>query len=258
MKKSGNLKKTMLKLDFLRMFKTPLFYIMTGVCLVIPVLILVMTTMVGGTTTTDQSTDAKTTIEGFTSAWQIISSSGSSSMDLTSMCNMNLVYFAIAIFVCLFIASEFKSGYVKSLFTYRAKKTDYVLSKIVVSFVAGTVMIIAFFIGAMVGGAIAGLSFSTDGFTVANIVACLLSKIGLVSIYAGVGLAASVFAKQKVWLSILVSLAFGALLFTMIPMMTPLTAGVMNVAMCIVGGALVAIGLGAVGNLILKKTDILK
>ena len=35
----------MLKVDFRRMFTTPLFYIMLGISLVVPILILVMTTM---------------------------------------------------------------------------------------------------------------------------------------------------------------------------------------------------------------------
>ena len=41
----GKKLKSMLSVDFRRMFTTPLFYIMVGVCLAIPILILVMTTM---------------------------------------------------------------------------------------------------------------------------------------------------------------------------------------------------------------------
>ena len=43
----GKRLKSMLKVDFRRMFTTPLLYIMLGVSFVIPILVLVMTTMMG-------------------------------------------------------------------------------------------------------------------------------------------------------------------------------------------------------------------
>lgn len=64
----------------------------------------------------------------------------------------------------------------------------------------------------------------------------------------------SVVAKQKLWLSILLSMMIGMLLFIMIPMLTPLDATIVNVLLCGVGG--VGFGLGAVSNLVLKKTSL--
>lgn len=61
----GKRLKSMLKVDFCRMFTTPLFYIMAGICLVIPILILVMTTMMDGTVTVDPNTGVETTMEAF-------------------------------------------------------------------------------------------------------------------------------------------------------------------------------------------------
>ncbi|MDE5654527.1 MAG: hypothetical protein K2I46_02845 [Clostridia bacterium] len=46
------------------------------------------------------------------------------------------------------------------------------------------------------------------------------------------------------------------LLFTMIPMMGPLNANFLNVIMCLVGGALISAGMGALSNLVLKKTSL--
>ena len=43
----------------------------------------------------------------------------------------------------------------------------------------------------------------------------------------------------------------------MIPMLTPLNATFMNVILCLAGGAMFSFGLGAIGNSILKKKDIL-
>ena len=66
----------------------------------------------------------------------------------------------------------------------------------------------------------------------------------------------SVIGKQKLWISLLGSLGAGMLLFTMIPMLTPLDAGIMNVIMCLGGGALFSAGIGAISNKILRKTSL--
>ena len=135
---------SMLKVDFKRLFLSRSFYIIFAACLLAPILILVMTTMMDGSVTVDPNTGVETVMEGFDNVWQIIGTvSGASSdagtsmdMSITSMCNINMLYFAIAALVCIFVADDFRSGYAKNLFTVRAKKTDYVASKtLVLSFV---------------------------------------------------------------------------------------------------------------------------
>lgn len=249
--------KSMLKVDFRRLFTMPLLYIMAGVSIVMPILILVMTTMMAGTTI-DPTTGAETTIEAFTNVWQSIGSVGGSamSMDLTGMCNINLIYFLAAVLVCIFVADDFKSGYAKNLFAVRAKKTDYVVSKTLAGFVGGAIMLAAYFIGAMFGGAIAGLSFDTGTAGVGGIAMCMLAKIFLIAVFVSIDVLISVAGKQKLWISILGSLAAGMLLFTMIPMMTPLDSSLLNVILCFAGGALFSVGLGAVSNLVLNRTGL--
>ncbi len=262
MKKGGfkDRLKTMLNVDFRRMFWAPTVYIMLAVSLALPVLILVMTSFVGGMSATDPQTGLPTTVEAFTNVWQAIGSAGGNAMrmDLTSMCNINLLYFLVAIFVCLFVGEDFRSGYVKNLFAVRAKKLDYVLSKTIVLFVAAIGMFIFYFVGAMIGGGIAGLSFDVAavGASVGGIVACMVSKIFFALVFVSIALTLSSVGKQRLWLSILGSLAAGMLLFTMIPMMTPLNAGAFNVILCVAGGSLFAAGLGAVSNVILNKTSL--
>lgn len=252
--------KSMLVVDFRRMFTMPLFYIVTGSCLVMPILILVMTTMMDGTVSVDPQTGAETVVEGFDNVWQIIGSvstaSSTMSMDLTSMCNINMLYFFIAVLVCLFVSEDFRSGYAKNLFTVRARKSDYVISKTLVGFVGGTSMILAFFAGAMLGGAISGLPFDTGAVSAGEIIMCMLAKIFLVAVFVPIYLLASVIAKQKTWLSIVSSLCAGMLLFTMIPMITPLDSSILNVVLCLSGGVLFSAGIGTISNLILKKTSL--
>ena len=52
--------RSMLAVDFRRMFATPRFYIILGICLLIPVLILVMTTMMDGSVSVDPNTGKET------------------------------------------------------------------------------------------------------------------------------------------------------------------------------------------------------
>ncbi len=83
------------------MFTTPLFYIMVGIAVVIPILVLVMTTTVGGSTSVDPVSGIETVVEmePMTNTWQVVES------------------------------------------------------------ISGACMILAYFIGAVIGGSIAGLSF---------------------------------------------------------------------------------------------------
>lgn len=251
--------RSMLKVDFRRMFTMPLVYIMTGICLFMPILILIMTTSMA-TTTIDPITGVETSVETFTNVWQSIGSlssdQSSMSMDLTSICNINLLYFFITILVCIFIADDFRSGYSKNLFTVRAKKTDYVISKTLVGFVGGILMIIAYFIGAMIGGAIAKLPFTVEGVTISGVLFCMIAKVFLIFVFVAINVLAASVAKQKLWLSMICSFAASMLLFTMIPMMTPLDATFFHVILCLAGGILFSIGLGSISNLILKKTNL--
>ena len=252
--------KSMLGVDLRRMFTSPLFYIMVGASLVIPILILVMTTMMDGMVSVDPQTGKETVMEGFKNVWQIIGTvSGGEqtmSMDITSMCNINMMFFLISIFVCLFVGDDFRSGYAKNLFTVRSKKDDYVISKTITCFIAGGSMIIAFFIGAMIGGAIANLPFTLEGTNAFNVVMCMLSKVLLVGIFSSIYLLASVFAKQRLWLSLIMAFGIGMLMFMMIPIITPLNSTFINVLLCLVGSALFSFGIGFGSKAILDKSSL--
>lgn len=251
---------SMLKVDFRRAFTSRLLFIMVGICFVMPILILVMTTMMDGSVTTDQFGN-ETVIEGFKNVWQIIGSvsgdASAMSMDITSMCNINMLYFVIAVFVGLFVSEDFRSGYAKNIFTVRAKKTDYVIAKTVLLTVSGMLMILAFVVGSMIGGAVSGLPFDLVGVSALEVAMCILAKLLLVLVFVPIFLIVSVAAKHRAWLSIVGSLCAGMLTFTMVPIISPLNTGVFNVLMCLAGGALFSVGLGAVSKLILDKTSIL-
>ena len=242
---------TMMKADGRRMFTSSMFYIMAGIALVMPILILCMTTMVGA----DPAAEAGM----FQSVWQIIGSESGDmgmTMDMTTMCNINLMFFMAGIFLCLFVAEDFQSGYAKNLFTVRARKGDYIASKTFYGFLAGTIFLACFFVGALLGGAFSGLSFATSAAGIAGIVMCMLSKIFLMAVFIAIFLLMAVIGRQRSWLSILLALFGGMLMFMMIPAMTPIDAGIVHVGLTLAGGAIFAPCIGLISKLVLSRQDL--
>lgn len=248
---------SMMKLDCRRMFTMPLFYIMMVIAFLVPILILVMTSMMEGQVTVNPSTGEETIMEGFESVWQMLGSlNNSTGMDLVSMCNINLIFFAIGVYVSINISEDFRSGYSKNLFTLRSNKVDYVISKTFIGFISGGLMIILFFIGSLIGGKIANVSFALEGINITNIIMCLISKIFLTLVFISIFVVMSIVGKQKLWLSILCGFGASMLLFTMVPMITPLNSTIVNVVLTFLGGLLFSVGLGSISNTILQKTSL--
>lgn len=253
---------SMLAVDFKRMWRSRLFYILIACALIIPILMTVMMTMMDGSVSVDPQTGVETVIHGPENAWQSIGTlptadgAAMGGMDVMAMCNINMMFMLAAVFICLFISEDFRSGYAKNLFTVRAKKGDYVISKTLAGFVCGALMLIFYFIGALLGGAISGLSFDLCGLTITNLVMCMLAKIMLMLVFIAIFVLISVAAKQRAWLSLCGSLGGGMLLFMMVPMITPLGSTAMNVLLCLAGGALFSVGLGTASKAVLSKTSL--
>ncbi|MBQ2943540.1 MAG: ABC transporter permease subunit [Ruminococcus sp.] len=251
--------KSMLKVDFRRMFKSKLFYILIACFLVMPILMTVMMSMMDGSVSVNPQTGVETIMEGPENAWQNIGTLPGEPLggdEIFMMCNINMAFMGVAVFVCLFISDDFRSGYAKNLFTVRAKRGEYVVSKTVSGFLCGTFMLIAYFIGSVLGGAISGLSFDLHGLNAGNIAMCMLAKVFLMLVFVSIFTLISVAAKQKAWLAICGSLGGGMLLFMMVSMITPLGSTFINVILCLAGGILFAVGLGAISKTVLKKTSL--
>ena len=251
--------KSMLKVDFRRMLKSKLFYILIACALILPILMTVMMSMMDGSVSTNPQTGEETIMQGPENTWQNIGTLPGEPLggdEIFMMCNINMMFMAVAVFVCLFISDDFRSGYAKNLFTVRAKRGEYVLSKTLSGFICGALMFIAYLLGAILGGAISGLSFDLHGLNAGNLVMCMLAKIFLMLVFVSIFTLISVAAKQKAWLSICGSLGGGMLLFMMVSMITPLGSTIINVVLCAVGGILFAFGLGAISRVILKKTSL--
>ena len=255
----GKRLRSMLRIDMRRMFKSKLFYILIACALIMPILMTVMMSMMDGQESVNQQTGEITIMQGPENAWQNIGTLPGEALggsEIFMMCNINMAFMGVAVFVCLFISDDFRSGYAKNLFTVRSKRGEYVISKTVSGFICGAFMLIAYFIGSVLGGVISGLSFDLHGLNAGNLVMCMLAKIFLMLVFVSIFTLISVAAKQRAWLAICGSLGGGMLLFMMVSMITPIGSTIINVALCAVGGILFAFGFGAISKVILKKTSL--
>lgn len=252
--------KSMLKVDFKRMFKSKLFYILLACALVMPILMTVMMAMMDGSVSVNPQTGEESIMVGPENTWQNIGTlpggEAMGGMDVFMMCNINMMFMAVAVFICLFISDDFRSGYAKNLFTVRAKKGEYIISKTLAGFVCGAFMLILYLIGSMLGGVIAGLSFDLHGLNAGNLVMCMLAKVFLMLVFVSIFVLISVAAKQKAWLALCGSLGGGMLLFMMVSMITPLSSTIINVVLCLAGGVLFAVGLGLASKAVLMKSSL--
>ena len=256
----GDRLKSMLKVDFKRMFKSKLFFILLACALVMPILMTVMMAMMDGSVSVNPQTGEESIMVGPENTWQNIGTlpggEAMGGMDVFMMCNINMMFMAVAVFICLFISDDFRSGYAKNLFTVRAKKGEYIISKTLAGFVCGAFMLILYLIGSMLGGVIAGLSFDLHGLTAGNLVMCMLAKVFLMLVFVSIFVLISVAAKQKAWLALCGSLGGGMLLFMMVSMITPLSSTIINVVLCLAGGVLFAVGLGLASKAVLMKSSL--
>lgn len=146
--------KGMLGVDFYRLFHTPLLYIFLAIAAIIPAMVSCLTMM------PDQNGNVMEPL--YSNVWQIIAASEPLYVirEIADYANMNMVFIFGGIMVSIFIGHDYKSGYVKQLFTTHAKKEDYMISKTLTCAFAMVGMCATYFIGGTVGGLIAG--YKTD------------------------------------------------------------------------------------------------
>ena len=136
--------KGMLGVDFYRLFHTPLFYIFLAIAAIIPAMVSAMTMM------PDQSGDTMEPL--YSNVWQIIAASEALYVIRTigDYANMNMVFIFGGIMVSIFIGHDYRSGYVKQLFTTHAKKQDYMMSKAITGAFSMACMCITYLLGTII------------------------------------------------------------------------------------------------------------
>lgn len=170
--------KGMLGVDFYRLFHTPLFYIFLVIAAIIPAMVSAMTMM------PDQNGNTMEPL--YSNVWQIIAASEPLYVirTIADYANMNMVFIFGGIMVSIFIGHDYKSGYVKQLFTTHAKKQDYMISKSLVCAFAMACMCITYLIGGTVGGLLVGYETTAN---VSSLIIAILGKmimsLGWASLY---------------------------------------------------------------------------
>ena len=109
----GKRAKSMLRVDFRRMFRSRLFYILIACALIIPILMTVMMAMMDGSVSVNPQTGVETIMQGPENTWQNIGTLPGEPLggdEIFAMCNINMAFMGVAVFVCLFISDDFRSG----------------------------------------------------------------------------------------------------------------------------------------------------
>ena len=168
--------KSMMGVDFYRLFHTPLFYIFLAIAAIIPAMVL-------GTTGMET---AKGAVPMYTNTWQMIAAKTPLYMvsDIGEYANMNMVFIFGGIMVSIFIGHDYKSGYVKQLFTTHAKKQDYMMSKSITGAFAMACMCITYLLGTVVSGLLTGTSFEVHaGSLILAVLSKMIMSLGWTSLY---------------------------------------------------------------------------
>ena len=189
--------KGMLAVDFYRLFHTPLFYIFLAIAAIIPAMII-------GTTGMNESQTGAL----FTNTWQAIAVDSPLYVVETigQYANMNMVFIFGGIMVSIFIGHDYKSGYVKQLFTTHAKKQDYMMSKSLTCAFAMASMCITYLLGTVLAGGLVSLSFKVN---IGSLICALLGKIIMSLGWASLYVFLNVIFRRYFWISIVSSFFFG-------------------------------------------------
>ena len=169
--------KSMLGVDFYRLFHTPLFYIMAAISAIIPAMVLSM----GGMAGPDGAAAPL-----YTNTWNIIAADTPLYIvrDIGDYANMNMVFIFGGIMVSIFIGHDYRSGYVKQLFTTHAKKRDYMMSKSIVCAFGMACMCGAYLIAGAGAGLITGADMHVNvGSLLVAVLGKMIMSLGWASLY---------------------------------------------------------------------------
>ena len=192
--------KGMLGVDFYRLFHTPLFFIFIAIAAIIPAMVSCLTMM------PDQNGNTMEPL--YSNVWQIVAASEPLYVirTISDYANMNMVFIFGGIMVSIFIGHDYRSGYVKQLFTTHAKKMDYIISKTLSCAFAIVCMCSSYFIGGTIGGLIAGYDTAVN---VGSLLVAVFGKMVLSLGWASLFTFINVILRKQFGVSIASSFFFG-------------------------------------------------
>ena len=261
--------KGMLGVDFYRLFHTPMFYIFLAIAAIIPAMVSAMTMM------PDQNGNTMEPL--YSNVWQIIAATKSLYVieTIADYANMNMVFIFGGIMVSIFIGHDYKSGYVKQLFTTHAKKQDYIISKSLVCAFAMACMCITYFIGGTVGGLLVGYETTVNvGSLIIAILGKIIMSLGWASLYTflnvifrryfGISVASSFFFGTGILIigaaaiveNLKIPTAFLNIFLYGASVNANLSSGIGSLVICIVVSVAWAVIYNVAGTRLLNKCDV--
>lgn len=190
--------KGMIGVDFYRLFHTPMFYIFIIIAAVIPAMVL-----------GSSGTDAEgVTTSIYTNTWLMVAAQKPLYVisNIGEYANMNMVFIFGGIMVSIFIGNDYKSGYVKQLFTTHAKKQDYMISKTLTGAFSMACMCITYLLGTIGSGMFIGASMDVKvGSLIIAILGKMVMSLGWASLYTFL----NVILRRYFWISIVSSFFLG-------------------------------------------------
>lgn len=258
--------KGMLGVDFYRLFHTPLFYIFLAIAAIIPAMIL-------GTSGMENPQTGEVAEKLYTNMWHIIAAEKPLYVvsSIAEYANMNMVFIFGGIMVSIYIGHDYKSGYVKQLFTTHSKKQDYMISKSLTCAFAMACMCITYLLGSVAAGLLTGLSMEVKvGSLVIAILSKMIMSLGWASLYTflniifrryfGISIASSFFFGTGILIigvaailgntSLLNVFLYGSSVYAC------LSANVVTLLVCMLCSVAWAVIYNVVGTHILNKSDV--
>jgi len=131
-----------------------------------------------------------TTVEGgaplYSNTWNIVAADTPLYVinEIGEYANMNMVFIFGGIMVSIFIGHDYKSGYVKQLFTTHPKKMDYMISKTLSCAFSMACMCITYLIGGVTAGLLTGADMEVNvGSLIIAILGKIVMSLGWASLY---------------------------------------------------------------------------
>ena len=260
----------MLGVDFYRLFHTPLFYIFLGIAAIIPAMIL-------GTGGMENPQTGEVSAQLYTNLWHIIAAENPLYVinNIGEYANMNMVFIFGGIMVSIFIGHDYKSGYVKQLFTTHAKKQDYMMSKTISCAFAMVCMCVTYLLGSAAAGILTGLDLKVNvGSLLIAMLGKMVMSLGWASLYTflnvifrryfGISVALSFFFGTGILIigaaAIVESLALPTSFLNLFlygsSVNACLTSNAVTLLTCVVVSVVWAVIYNIVGSFILAKSDV--
>ena len=250
----------MLGVDFYRLFHTPMFYSFLAIAAIIPAMVLSMGGMEGSAPL-------------YSNTWNIIAADLPLYIvrDMGDYANMNMVFIFGGIMVSIFIGHDYKSGYVKQLFTTHSHKSDYMMSKSIVCAFAMACMCVSYLIASIFAGVLTGTSMSVNpGSLLLAVAGKMVMSLGWASLYTflnvvfrkyfGISIAASFFIGTGIPIIGAAALVGNSALLNMFLYSSSVNAclgsNIMTLETCIAVSVAWAVIYNVIGSAVLSRCDV--